>query len=43
MISSLSRLLFLSIAVCGLTGTSAAFELMGLKWPGNSMEFDYDF
>ena len=43
MMSSLPRLLFLFIAVCGLSGASAAFELMGLKWPAGSMELDYDF
>ena len=43
MISSLSRLLLVSIALCGLTGTASAYELMGLKWSGNSMKFDYDF
>lgn len=42
MIASLCRLLVMSSVFYSLTGATLAYELMGLKWPGNSMNFHYD-
>ena len=43
MIQNLPRILLFFMVLCGALNTASAYELLGLKWPGDSMQLDYDF
>lgn len=43
MIPNLPRMLLSFVVLCGVLNTASAYELLGLKWSGDSMQLDYDF